>query len=181
MIHELRFNVAQLLKEPTGATRSYDINTKTISQIDEDVTLASPLVGRVKFLRTGANILVSGSLETTIQKNCGRCLAEFTAPISVELEEIFYPTIDVNTGVPLPPPPDADEANRIDPQHILDLQEIVRQDILLESDAILYCRPDCKGLCPHCGQDRNIAPCDCEVEQIDQRWADLRALQIEED
>jgi uncharacterized protein len=181
MIHELQFNVAQLLKEPTGATRSYDIKTRTISQVDEDVTLVSPLVGHVKLLRTGANILVTGALETTIQKSCGRCLTAFTAPISIELEEEFYPTIDIVTGTLLPAPPDADEANSIDYHHILDLQEVVRQNILLESDTSLYCRPDCKGLCPHCGQDRNIAPCDCEDEQIDERWAGLRALQVEEE
>jgi uncharacterized protein len=180
VIHELQFNVAQLLKEPTGATRSYDINTKTITQLDEDVTLVSPLIGHVKFLRTGKDILVTGSLETTIQKSCGRCLATFTAPISLELEEEFYPTVDVVTGNFLPVDPDADEANQITSQHILDLSEVVRQDCLLAGDAILYCRPDCKGLCPHCGQDRNLEPCDCEDEPTDSRWAGLLALQLEE-
>ena len=78
------------------------------------------------------------------------------------------------------PPDDAEEANRIDDQHILDLTEVVRQEFLLESDNFLYCRPDCKGLCPSCGQDRNSESCDCEDDNIDLRWAGLRALQLEE-
>jgi uncharacterized protein len=176
----LQFNVAQLLKETTGATRSYEINTKTIGQLDEDVTFVSPIIGLVKFLRTGSDILVEGRLETTIQKSCGRCLVTFTAPISIELEEQFYPTIDVITGSVLPLPTDADEANRINEQHILDLTEVVRQGCVLASDDILYCRPDCKGLCPHCGQDRNTEPCNCEDERIELRWSGLLALQLED-
>lgn len=38
------------------------------------------------------------------------------------------------------------------------------------------CRPDCKGLCPHCGADRNAGNCDCEDDWEDPRWAALKAL-----
>jgi uncharacterized protein len=175
--HEFQFNVAQLLKEVTGATRGYQINNAAIGKLDEDITLISPLVGQVKFLYTGSDILVTGSLAGTIKKSCGRCLITFTALVSIELEEQFHPTIDVNTGSALPLPADVDEANEIDAQHILDLLEVVRQGILLESDNIRYCRVDCKGLCPQCGQDRNIDPCTCEENTIDLRWTGLQALQ----
>jgi uncharacterized protein len=37
------------------------------------------------------------------------------------------------------------------------------------------CRPDCKGLCPHCGQDLNEGSCDCHTEAVDPRWAALKA------
>ncbi len=177
VVHELQFNVAQLLKEVTGANRRYDVNSKIIDRLDEDTILISPLVGQVKFLRTGSDILVYGSLQTIIQKSCGRCLISFTTPISMELEEQFYPTVDVTTGSALSPPTDSDEANRINEQHILDLLEVVRQGLLLESGGFLYCRPDCKGLCPQCGQDRNTNSCTCQDDAIDVRWAGLQALQ----
>ncbi len=179
-VHELQFNVAQLLKDVTGASREYDINSTILSKLAEDAALVSPIVGRVKFLRTGADILVTGVLQSAVQKNCGRCLTPFTTAISFELEEQFYPTLDVNTGTHLPPPPEADEANSITASHILDLLEVVRQGFLLESDGIRYCRPDCKGLCPHCGKDRNVEPCNCEDEQIDLRWAALQTFEVED-
>ena len=180
IVHELQFNVAQLLKEATGATRQYDINTKAISKFDDDVVIVSPIVGHVKFLRTGSDILVTGTLEATVQKSCGRCLTTFTTPISIELEEQFYPSVDLATGNSIPLSPDVDEANYIDGQHILDLLEVTRQSFLLESDGILYCKPDCKGLCPQCGQDRNTGSCTCEDVDIDLRWAGLKELQIED-
>ena len=176
---ELQFNVAQLLKETTGGTRRYELEARIIGDVDKDTVVLVPLTGRVKFVRTGPNIFVTGLLQSTIQKNCGRCLTVFTTPIELELEEEFYPAADIITGKMLPEPVDADPANRIDEQNILDLTEVVRQELVVISDAILYCQPNCKGLCPYCGQDRNLSACDCEDDQIDARWADLLAIQKE--
>jgi uncharacterized protein len=180
IVPELQFNVAQLLKETTGSTRSYNIIVEPLGELDEDVAVVGPMTGHVKFLQTGRDILATGLLETTVEKTCGRCLTLFTTPISIELEEEFYPILDIVTGTMLAEPEDGDEANRIDEHHILDLWEVVRQDILLESDGILYCRPDCKGLCPHCGQDRNEGECGCQDEEVNGLWAVLRSLQIED-
>lgn len=179
---ELQFNVAQLLKESTGATRSYDVEAKLNEEFESDVIVLAPLVGQVEFLRTGPNILVTGLLQTVIQKNCARCLMDFTTPVSIELEEEFYPVINVLTGTPAPIPGEVEAANLINQQNILDLSEVVWQELVVTSDGgILYCRPDCRGLCPHCGQDRNAEPCDCTENQIDPRWTGLQALQIAED
>ncbi|MCA9834762.1 MAG: DUF177 domain-containing protein [Thermomicrobiales bacterium] len=169
----LQFNVSQLLKEPTGATRHYEINIQPFGQLDEDVAVVAPLTGEIKFLRTGSEILVQGILQTIVEKNCGRCLEDFNAPVVFDLEEQFFPTIDVNTGVGVEAPDDADEANRIDAQHTLDLSEVVRQGLLLEIDSVLYCKPNCKGICLQCGQNLNLAQCDCVDDVIDARWASL--------
>jgi uncharacterized protein len=179
-VPELQFNVSQLLKETTGATRSYQIKTDAIHRIDDDVSLITPLTGAVILLRTGQDILVTGTLETVVEKTCGRCLKSFSAPVSIELEEIFYPSIDLFSGTQLAPPPDADEANRINEVHTLDLSEVVRQALLLEVEGVRYCAHDCKGLCPHCGQDRNINPCACADEVIDMRWSGLLSFELEE-
>lgn len=179
-VNGLEFNVAQLLKEPTGAVRNYEISADVSAEFDRELKLVSPLTGQVRFLRTGPNILVTGLLETTLQESCGRCLTTFTAPISIELEEEFFPTLDIITGAPISPAADIEEANLIDDQHILDLFEVVRQEFLVKSDSLFYCRPDCKGLCPHCGQDLNLGWCDCHDEGVDPRWAGLQGLQIEE-
>ncbi len=176
----LEFNVAQLLKEATGASRSYEVNVASASELDEDLKIVSPLTGHVRFLRTGADILVTGELAGVIQKNCGRCLATFTSRVEIELEEEFFPTLDIVTGTAIIQPPEIEEANLIDEQHILNLSEVVRQELLLASDSVLYCRPDCKGLCPHCGQDRNLVDCNCEDEITDPRWSGLNDLKTED-
>ncbi len=180
VVHDLQFNVSQLLKETTGANRYYNIDSKVLNKLDKDNSLVSPLIGDVRFLRAGSDILVTGYLESTVEKSCGRCLTTFQAPIAIEIEEQFYPTVDIATGTKLPLPEDADDGNSIDGQHTLDLLEVVRQGLLLESHGILYCNPECKGLCPQCGQDHNIASCGCEDNAIDLRWAALQAFKIED-
>lgn len=172
----LQFNVSQLLKEPTGATRSYQVMAEVTDNLADNVSFVSPITGQVKLVHTGPNIMVTGELRADIEKICGRCLATFVTPVEVEIEEMFYPAVDVVTGASLPQPADADEANQIDERHILDLSEVARQDFLLESEGFRYCRPDCKGLCPRCGEDLNQGPCNCEEEDIDFRWAGLKEL-----
>jgi uncharacterized protein len=179
-MHELQFNVAQLLKEPTGATRIYKLDEEITGEFENDIKLVSPLVGHIEFLRTGSNILVTGLLETTLQKVCGRCLINFTTPLSIELEEEFYPVINILTGAPVSIPDDVEPANLLNEQNILDLSETIRQELVVVSEGVRYCRPDCRGICPHCGQDQNTNPCDCENSHIDPRWAGLQALQNKE-
>jgi uncharacterized protein len=110
-LYELQFNVAQLLKESTGATRTHDINAEIKNELDNEIIAVSPLVGQVEFLRAGPNILVTGLLQTTLQKICSRCLTDFTIPASIELEEEFYPAVDIVTGTPLPKSSQVDSAN----------------------------------------------------------------------
>jgi uncharacterized protein len=57
----------------------------------------------------------------------------------------------------------------------LDLGPLLRDAIVLELPATPLCRPDCLGLCPHCGADLNEGACDC-VAPPDPRWANLDVL-----
>jgi uncharacterized protein len=177
----LQYNVAQLLKDGTGGSRIYNIETKATGGFDSDITIVSAITGKIRLLCTGRNILVTGELEAMVMRNCGRCLTEFTASTTVELEEEFFPSIDIHTGGVLKNSSDVDDTNLIDEQHILDLNEIVRQEFMLANETVRYCRSDCLGLCPQCGQDHNTAPCDCKIEAIDSRWADLLAIKEKED
>ncbi len=56
------------------------------------------------------------------------------------------------------------------------LTEVIRQNLLLAMPMYPVCRSKCKGLCPHCGQNWNEAPCDCTLEEIDPRLAVLKQL-----
>ena len=58
----------------------------------------------------------------------------------------------------------------------IDLDQLVREEILLATPAQVFCREDCQGLCPVCGSDKNIAECACEPQQVDARWEKLKDL-----
>lgn len=175
MIEErTQWNVAQLLKEPIGATRAYDV-LATVLHDEVDVSQTAPLAGRVSMLRTNLGILVEGVLAGSVTVSCTRCLKPVALDVTVELEEEFKPTIDVVRGAYVPVD-EEDTALLIDEHHVLDISEVLRQAVLLEVPIQVLCRPDCAGLCQTCGQDLNEADCGCPDVDTDTRWEQLSAL-----
>lgn len=168
----LRFNVATLLKEPIGSTREYDIEGAVLI---DDEPRSEPVAGSARLLRTKHGVLVSSHLEGAAHEVCSRCLADVAVPLDLNIEEEFFSTIDLRTGAPLPAPDDA-EAFRISAEHTLDLEEAVRQAWAVSLPMQPLCRPDCRGLCPRCGQDLNLGACSCPPEEEDERWTALRQL-----
>lgn len=169
-----QWNVAQLLKEPIGSTRSYDI-VASVPADEAELSLERPLAGHISMLRTNRGILVEGRLSGAAVVECSRCLRPVALPVTIELEEEFQPTVDVVRGTYLPVE-EEDAALLIDEHHILDIGEVVRQAVLLEIPMQVLCRPDCAGLCQTCGKDLNEGPCDCLPADIDPRWQQLSDL-----
>jgi uncharacterized protein len=171
----VRFNVAQLLKEPVGSTRKYHL-AEDIQDLDEELQLTHPIEGVVQLIRTTDGVLASGQLYTEVELSCSRCLEPFSTAVDFALEEEFHSIIDISTGAKLPPADDEDEATLIDDQHTIDLFEVMRQDILLALPPRPLCKSDCAGLCSQCGQNLNEGSCTCEQPLSDPRWDALRAL-----
>ncbi len=172
-MEDLIFNVAQLMKAPVGTSLVNDIHEEDI-QLDKDFKVVGPLKGHVRMRRTNQGLLVDGWVELTLELSCDRCLKEFEQPMHVNFEEQFYPTVDVVSGLPLPPF-DEDEIFPIDAHHQVDLTEAIRQNVLLALPMVTICQEDCKGLCSQCGHDLNLGPCKCEPE-VDTRLNVLKTL-----
>jgi uncharacterized protein len=168
----VQFNVAQLMQEPIGSERSYEIDADVPPLTDE--ALPSHVAGRARLVRTHRGLLAYGQFDAIARDTCSRCLGPTEAPVRVTFEEEFLPTIDVATGAPLPRP--QDDVFTIDEHHELDLTDAVRQALIVAQPMQPLCRPDCAGLCPTCGADRNAGACDCPPDQIDDRWAALARL-----
>jgi uncharacterized protein len=58
----------------------------------------------------------------------------------------------------------------------LDTEPLIAEQILLEVPMKPLCSPECRGLCPRCGADRNVVPDCCEEPAGDERWEALGAL-----
>lgn len=169
------YNVAQLLKAPVGATQIVELdNADELNLEDESVKLAGPISGRLRMRRTNQGVLVDGPVEAQVELTCGRCLDSFTLPISFDLEEQFYPTIDVITGLSLPENDD-ELIFPIDQNHQLDLREALRQNLLLALPMQPICKEDCAGLCPQCGKNLNEGQCNCPPP-LDERMSVLGDL-----
>lgn len=169
------FNVAQLLREPVGSLRFYDLD-------EPDTRLGGEfppqrITGEVEMLRTIDGILVRATINLIAQQECSRCLTAVTLPLKVRIEEEFYPAVDIWTGASVPLPPGVEPSVfRISEQHMLDIEEATRQYGAMALPIQPLCREGCAGLCPDCGADRNTTVCSCAAPAIDSRWESLSAL-----
>jgi len=173
----MRYNVAQLLKEPTGATRHYQLD-EDVTGLDPHLVPTSTLHGNITMLWTGTSILVTGRLVTRVETVCSRCLEPLEVALDIDVEEEFRPTVDIVTGRRLPVE-EEDTALWIDAHHILDLTEVLRQNLLLALPSHPLCRENCAGICPECGQNLNEKACNCMPREMDPGWFTLSGLKLD--
>jgi uncharacterized protein len=106
---------------------------------------------------------------------CARCVEPVPVPMSGDFDLIFRPqAADAESG---------ERAITVDETEIgyyeesgLLLEDVVREQVLLSLPGRTLCTPDCKGLCPNCGQNLNSAPCGCDKTSVDPRWNALAGL-----
>jgi uncharacterized protein len=168
----VQINVAQLLKSPVGSTRNYEVSGEVDIFGDGGTSLVN---GEVSLIRTDRSILVKGTLNTRAEVTCSRCLTVFGCPLVLNIEEEYFPTVDVVSGTPVSVP-DESGGFTIDKQHVLDLTEAIRQYALLVLPMKPLCRSDCAGLCSVCGQNLNRGACACPPGPVDPRWAALTEI-----
>lgn len=111
-------------------------------------------------------------------RECDRCLDEATETYELDFEHILVAKEVKNPHKSSEESFDDDTSDElvVVPDYCLDLDELAREDILLEMPTRFLCRQECKGLCPKCGCNLNHAECGCDLSQPDPRLAALRDL-----
>ncbi|MCY4416953.1 MAG: DUF177 domain-containing protein [Chloroflexi bacterium] len=168
----MNYNVSQLLKEPIGSERDFTITKGETADHSFPIDYAA---GYAKLIRTHQGIWVQASVTAQVSQDCSRCLAEASHALDLEIDEEYFPEIDVRTGHQISPPTDW-EGLYIGADNLLDLAEAIRQSALAILPLKPLCTPDCPGICDICGVNRNHHQCGCYSEQIDPRWEALRSL-----
>lgn len=163
----IRINVAQLLKQLIGTSRKYQIS-EDVSDTDVSVN------GDLKLLRTDRGILITGELRTAKQLTCSRCLDEFKYPLTLQINEEYFPKIDVISGAVLSVPEDS---FTVDGDLEICLDDALRQYIVMATPMKPLCRVGCEGLCVQCGCNLNRTTCNC-LSLPDLRWGELGKLAI---
>ena len=166
----MQTNVAQLLKAPVGSIRTFPVD----DTLEESGT-PYHVEGELTLIRSTSSILVQGHLKTQTDITCSRCAKPFTLKLALKIQEEFFPTIDIETGLKLPKPEDPGSFT-IDEHHILDLTEAIRHYIVTAMPMKPLCKDTCGGLCATCGKDLNLGDCGCRQETADPRWAELLKL-----
>ena len=137
-------NVAALLREQTGSSRSYRFEIDRFP-LDEDL-VAEGLSGALRLTRLSDAILVSLVGNARVELECQRCLRTFSLPMPFEFEEQFRIAYDVRRGTAIESELEGvDERPEITENHELDFSEPLRQEIIVSLPMRPVCGPDCPG------------------------------------
>jgi uncharacterized protein len=120
-------------------------------------------------------LLVTGKVGATMTLRCVRCLREVDRELEAEVRELFAGPGSRRASAA--PHDDEDEGYAVLPDDRLPLDTMVRDALVLAFPSFPLCRPDCAGLCPECGADRNAVDCGHGGSgATDPRWAALASL-----
>ena len=122
-----------------------------------------------------SDIRLRGSLRTAVEAPCARCLEPTRRPVALDFDLFYSPieTISKEGEVEM-------ETAGLDIGFYhgngLLLEDVIQEQVLLALPVKITCRPDCAGLCPQCGQNRNLGQCRCLPIPRDDRWSPLGKL-----
>ena len=146
---------------------------------DSEVWQAGPLhaEGVAELLaNTDGEVRIKGHLTVEMESECARCLGRARFPLDSTFDLFYRPVSFIAR----------DEEVAIDEGEAeigfyegagLELEDVLREQVLLLLPMQLICREDCKGICPVCGGNRNEASCNCRVQTADDRWSALRNVE----
>ncbi|MDR0881377.1 MAG: DUF177 domain-containing protein [Candidatus Adiutrix sp.] len=137
-----------------------DLANLVSAQGQERPLARSPLTGSLRLTRPDHRLAVRGNFEVKLSVTCDRCLNEFDFDLAGRVEEILTLAPPGQTGNEDQDDQEGDGALEIKGGQA-DLSALVAEHFWLAWPFRFICRPDCAGLCPHCGTDLNQGPCNC--------------------
>jgi uncharacterized protein len=131
------------------------------------VPLGSPVELDLRLESVVEGVLVSGSATVEVRGECVRCLGDVSDELEVAIQELYvYPGVE----------PDDDLASRLEGD-LIDLEPLLRDEVVLDLPFQPLCRDDCSGLCVECGANLNDDPGHRHEARLDSRWDALRGIE----
>jgi len=153
--YSLRTNIGYFLNKPVGFSRDFSINYPEVF-IEPDLNVVN-LASTLRFSRTREGLLLEANVIGQILVTCVNCLSDFLCEAKTEFEELYVFAQRSQDDLDMIIPDDG----------YIDLGVIFREYLLLEIPINAVCKPDCKGLCPECGQNLNENMCKHFLDKSD--------------
>jgi uncharacterized protein len=144
----------------------------------DELKLLLPVKASVHIEKVKEEVLVRGSLSTSLELECSRCLKNFVEDRNVAMNVVFHPVEELR----------GEEKHEIKRDELdmgfyrgdtLDLRDLLEEQILFTIPMKPLCSEGCKGICPQCGTDLNTASCTCREKRTDPRLDLLKKLLVD--
>lgn len=160
----------QDLGRRVGAMAEHRRQAHTTVEFGTDVIgvpQGSPVDLELRLEEVGEGVLVTGTATAQLRGVCGRCLTEIGDEVVIDVQELF---VHPGHGG------EDEEITSHLVNELLDLEPLLRDQVVLDLPFQPVCREDCAGLCAECGANLNDDPDHGHDAPIDPRWAGLAGL-----
>lgn len=165
----MKIDMRPLLKGDTDVI-SIDYTLKPDFEADVSFPSDVRVVGSVKAMAGYVRLALTATLP--FESICARCLT----PVQDQVELIFERTVVAPGTVSEETLEDKFDEYAVLEGNMLDVDEALREELVLELPMRVLCSPDCLGLCPKCGKPLKDGDCGCTKKETDPRWDVLRQL-----
>ncbi len=186
----MNLNLEAAFDEPVDLSHQFDFPAASLARPELVSLSAVSFTGRLE--RQGPGFVLNGRVAFDGVTACARCLAQVPFRRASEAFWVFAPAHEKPREDRPAAKTDRVEKDRSDPDDgfeltpedldvlyyddlVVSFDPLVEEQVQLELPLKVLCREDCRGLCPFCGADRNLAPCACKPPS-DERWKPLRTL-----
>ena len=158
-------DLKDLVDEKVSLSGSFEPGIIDLSR--DSARQSAPLDWTASAERAGGEIRINGSLRTTVEMTCSRCLEPARHDISKSFDLFFRQrdkmVFDEDAEIELT---EEDTRTAFFTGTQLPIGDVLREQVLLALPMKALCRVDCKGLCPTCGINLNSGTCDCPAEKF---------------
>ncbi|MFC1624671.1 DUF177 domain-containing protein [Candidatus Omnitrophota bacterium] len=136
----MKIHVDEVPAEGLELTEALDPHEMLLDLEMQGVSFTEAIDIKTKVTKIGVELFMDVAMESPVEYTCARCLTKF--------QDVFKKKFNVS--------------HEIKPGDILDVDEDIRQEMILDYPMKVVCKADCKGLCPNCGQNLNVSMCECK-------------------
>ena len=133
------------------------LNEESYSLGDRDFALPEGIDYDLSLTNAGEGILVTGVMRCHVKGVCDRCLEDAEFDVTGEVDEYYLfeePAEEIAED-----DDDALDYLLVNPDNTIDLAGAIMSALIMETPFVVLCDPDCKGLCPVCGENLNLTDC----------------------
>ena len=165
----MKINILKL-KKAIGNQETFEFITsaKAIDLESEGPWIGSEIKVEGELTNNGLVLEIKGVIHATAKYQCSSCLESF----STDMEIPFRDNFQENSNDDIENEADLAYYNGDE----IDIADLVRESMILAEPLKIVCSESCRGLCPHCGINLNVAECSCTDNIIDPRLAVLQQL-----
>ena len=140
-------------------------------------TAAAHVSGRIR--RMGDDLLVDLSGSVALSSECAVCLKGIDLSVPVDFSVTLSPAGKAEKNQAEERELTSEDVGRLTYQgDVVDLDALLREQIILALPMFPRCSESCAGLCIKCGADLNNGDCGCERTEIDPRFAALKQVKL---